>query len=59
MRAFSVFANEESDSITVNFSEEFLGCSDSSKLDILLDAVHQVECIKNRLIHRVKKEQSC
>jgi hypothetical protein len=59
MRAFSVFANEESDSVTVNFSEDFLSCSDGSKLDILFDAVHQVQCIKDRLIRRLEKEQSC
>ena len=53
MRAFSIFVNAESDSIAINFSEEFLSFSDKAKLDILCDAISQLKCVQVRVCKRV------
>jgi hypothetical protein len=53
MRAYSVFANEDSKSVAVNFSEEFLELSKEARLDILSDAMSQLKCIERRLIQRI------
>ena len=54
MRAYSVFANEDSKSVAVNFSEEFLELSKEARLDILSDAMSQLKCIESRLIQGVR-----
>jgi hypothetical protein len=54
MRAFSIFVNAESDSIAINFSEEFLNFSDKAKLDILCDAISQLQCVQARVCKRVE-----
>ena len=56
MRAYSVFANEDSKSVTVNFSEEFLELSKEDRLDILCDAMSQLKCIERRLIQRIRSQ---
>jgi len=56
MRAYSVFANEDSNSITINFSEEFLELDYRDRLDILSDAITQLKFIQTRLIGRVGKK---
>jgi hypothetical protein len=56
MRAYSVFANEDSKSVTVNFSEEFLELSNEDRLDILTDAMSQLKCVQYRLIQRIRSE---
>ena len=56
MRAYSVFANEDSKSVAVNFSEEFLELSKEERLDILCDAMSQLKCIERRLIQRIRSE---
>jgi len=56
MRAYSVFANEDSKSITINFSEEFLELNYRERLDILDDAMTQLKFIHARLIERVGKK---
>ena len=56
MRAYSVFANEDSDSITINFSEEFLELNYRERLDILSDAMTQLKFIHARLIERIGKK---
>jgi len=56
VRAYSVFANEDSKSVAVNFSEEFLELSKEERLDILCDAMSQLKCIERRLIQRIRSE---
>ena len=56
MRAYSVFANEDSKSVAVNFSEEFLELSKEDRLDILSDAMNQLKCVENRLIQRIRSQ---
>lgn len=55
MRAFSAFANEDTDSVTINFSEDFLDLSYEERLDILNDALTQLSFIQKRLVERNKK----
>jgi hypothetical protein len=57
MRAYSVFANEDSKSVAVNFSEEFLELSNEDRLDILSDAMSQLKCVQYRLIQRIRSEE--
>lgn len=57
MRAYSVFANEDSKSVTVNFSEEFLELSKEDRLDILSDAMNQLKCVQYRLIPKTRSEE--
>jgi hypothetical protein len=56
MRAYSVFANEDSKSVAVNFSEEFLELSKEDRFDILSDAMNQLKCVENRLIQRIRSQ---
>ena len=56
MRAYSVFANEDSKSVAVNFSEEFLELSKEERLDILSDAMSQLKYVENRLIQRIRSQ---
>ena len=56
MRAYSVFANEDSKSVAVNFSDEFLELSKEDRLDILCDAMSQLKCIERRLIQRIRNQ---
>jgi len=56
VRAYSVFANEDSKSVSVNFSDEFLELSNEARLDILSDAMSQLKCVEYRLIKRIKDE---
>jgi hypothetical protein len=56
MRAYSVFANEDSKSVAVNFSEDFLDLSYEERLDILIDASNQLKCIRERLIKKIGSE---
>lgn len=56
MRAYSVFSNEDSKSVTVNFSEDFLDLSKEDKLDILSDAMSQLKCVEHRLIKLIRSE---
>jgi hypothetical protein len=58
MRAYSVFANEDSKSVAVNFSEEFLELSNEDRLDILSDAMSQLKCVQYRLIQRIRSEEN-
>ena len=58
MRAYSVFANEDSKSVSVNFSEEFLELSKEDRLDILSDAMSQLKCVQYRLIQRIRSEEN-
>ena len=52
MRAFSIFVNAESDSVAVNFSEDFLNFTDKAKLDILCDSIAQLKCVQARVCKR-------
>lgn len=54
MRAYSVFANDDTNSVVINFSDEFLHLSVVDKLDILDDATFQLRFIRNRLTEKVK-----
>ena len=56
MRAYSVFANEDSKSVAVNFSEEFLELSKEDRLDILSDAMSQLRYVERRLIQRIRSQ---
>ena len=56
MRAYSVFANEDSNSITINFSEEFLELNYRDRLDILEDSMSQLKFVQARLTERVGKK---
>ena len=56
MRVYSVFANEDSKAVVVNFSEDFLDLSYEDRLDILIDASNQLKCIRERLIKRIGSE---
>ena len=56
MRAYSVFANEDSKSVAVNFSEEFLELSQEDRLDILSDAMSQLRYVERRLIQRIRSQ---
>ena len=58
MRAYSVFANEDSKSVAVNFSDEFLELSNEARLDILSDAMSQLKCVQYRLIQRIRSEEN-
>ena len=55
MRAFSVFANSETDSVVLNFSEDFLDLNYEERLDILDDALTQFNFIHTRLTERNKR----
>jgi hypothetical protein len=55
MRAYSVFANDDTNSVVINFSDEFLHLSVVDKLDILDDATFQLRFIRNRLTEKVKQ----
>ena len=55
MRAYSVFANGDTNSVVINFSDEFLHLSVVDKLDILDDATFQLRFIRNRLTEKVKQ----
>jgi hypothetical protein len=57
MRAYSVFANEDSKSVAVNFSDEFLALSKEERLDILSDAMSQLKCVQYRLIQIIRSEE--
>jgi hypothetical protein len=57
MRAYSVFANADSRSVAVNFSEEFLELSKEDRLDILSDAMSQLKCVEYRLIKLIRSEE--
>ena len=56
MRAYSVFANEDSKSVSVNFSDDFLELSNEARLDILSDAMSQLKCVQYRLIQKIRSE---
>lgn len=56
MRAYSVFANEDSKSVSVNFSEEFLELEYEDRMDILNDAMSQLKCVQYRLIQKIRSE---
>jgi hypothetical protein len=55
MRAYSVFANGDTNSVVINFSDEFLHLSVVDKLDILDDATFQLRFIRNRLTEKAKQ----
>jgi hypothetical protein len=57
VRAYSVFANEDSKAVSVNFSEEFLELSNEDRLDILADAMSQLKCVQYRLIQRIRSAE--
>jgi hypothetical protein len=57
MRVYSVFANEDSKSVAVNFSDEFLALSNEDRLDILSDAMSQLKCVQYRLIQIIRSEE--
>jgi hypothetical protein len=53
MKAISVFANEDSVSVALKFSKEFLELPYEDRLDILSDAMTQLKFIQARLIERI------
>ena len=54
MRAYSVFTNDDTNSVVINFSDEFLHLSVADRLDILDDATIQLRFIRNRLTEKAK-----
>ena len=54
MRLFTVFADEEDDLITVNFSGDFIEFNNKNKLEVLDDAMLQINFIYETISEKVK-----